>query len=117
MQPPRHRTGAQGAWLLKHGRYGRPKLHFFRLVGHDTQLAWRSSNGARRAVDLSCVGGVVRGQTTDVFRRNPQGAVAALSFSLLYCGADGSPRSLDLICPGADANELWYGGVKVCAPL
>lgn len=103
---------AQGAWLLKHGRYGKPKLHYFRLINHDSQLAWRSANGARRTVDLGRVRELRRGQQTEVFRRYPQHAVAELSFSLLYASHDGESRSLDLICPGEESFALWYSGLR-----
>lgn len=105
-------TLRKGAWLQKHGRLGKPKLHFFRVINHDTQLAWRSSNGITRTVDLARVSSTVRGQTTDVFKRNPNPEVKDFSFSLKYPGSDGSERSLDLICPGEEAFELWYGGLK-----
>lgn len=103
----------QGSWLLKYGRYGKPKLHYFRLINHDSQLAWRSANGSRRAVDLSRVRELRRGQCTEVFRRFPQHAVTDLSFSLIYTGTDGDARSLDLICPGEETFALWFAGVQV----
>lgn len=45
----------QGADLLKHGRAGRPKVHFFRLADADGQLAWRSSRGQLRCIRLCAV--------------------------------------------------------------
>lgn len=105
---------AQGSWLLKYGRYGKPKLHYFRLINHDSQLAWRSANGTRRTVDLPRVRELQRGQGTEVFKRYPQQAVTALSFSLMYAGPDNDTRSLDLICPGEDTFALWFAGLQVC---
>ena len=40
----------QGALLLKHGRHGKPKVHFFRVCGADTQLKWRSASGSVKQV-------------------------------------------------------------------
>ena len=48
-------TCGQGADLLKHGRAGRPKVHFFRLADADGQLAWRSSRGHLRCIRLAAV--------------------------------------------------------------
>ena len=45
----------QGTDLLKHGRLGKPKMHFFRLAEADTQLMWRSSNGKQRSISLASV--------------------------------------------------------------
>ena len=45
----------QGADLLKHGRLGKPKMHFFRLAEADTHLTWRSSNGKQRSIALATV--------------------------------------------------------------
>lgn len=82
------------------------------MINHDSQLAWRSANGARRTVDLGRVRELRRGQQTEVFRRYPQQAVAELSFSLLYASTDAESRSLDLICPGEESFTLWYSGLK-----
>lgn len=46
---------SQGADLLKHGRLGKPKMHFFRVVEADTHLMWRSSNGKQRSIPLASV--------------------------------------------------------------
>lgn len=40
----------QGALLLKHGRHGRPKVHFFRVTACDTLLRWRSAAGTLKQV-------------------------------------------------------------------
>ena len=45
----------QGADLLKHGRQGRPKMHFFRVAEQDSVLTWRSANGKQRSIPLSAV--------------------------------------------------------------
>ena len=42
----------QGEDLLKHGRHGRPKMHYFRLIDNDTRLSWRSAKGVLRSVSL-----------------------------------------------------------------
>lgn len=43
----------QGALLLKHGRHGKPKVHFFRLASCDTLLRWRGASGSVKQVLLS----------------------------------------------------------------
>ena len=54
----------QGTDLLKHGRLGKPKMHFFRLAEADTQLMWRSSNGKQRSIPLASVHQVSADLTT-----------------------------------------------------
>ena len=46
---------AQGADLMKHGRQGRPKIHYFRLADNDNLLTWRSAKGQLRSVPLKTV--------------------------------------------------------------
>ncbi len=45
----------QGTDLLKHGRLGKPKMHFFRLAEGDSVLTWRSANGKPRSIPLASV--------------------------------------------------------------
>lgn len=45
----------QGTDLLKHGRLGKPKMHFFRLAESDSLLTWRSANGKPRGIPLASV--------------------------------------------------------------
>eukprot|EP00884_Botryococcus_braunii_P011885 jgi/Botrbrau1/20698/Bobra.0058s0027.1 len=104
----------KGTELSKHGRHGRPKMHFFRICEADTQLSWRSAKGKLRFVQLASVKEVVPGQTTDTFRRQPLPQWAHLSFSLLYRSLeDGQPRTLDLICKSDTEYELWYNGLQL----
>jgi hypothetical protein len=42
----------QGALLLKHGRHGKPKVHFFRVSACDTLLKWRSASGSVKQVGV-----------------------------------------------------------------
>ena len=46
---------SQGAELLKHGRLGRPKVHYFRLAEGDAVLTWRSAHGKLRSIPLAAV--------------------------------------------------------------
>lgn len=45
-------TCAQGADMMKHGRQGKPKMHYFRVADNDMQLTWRSAKGSQRSVAL-----------------------------------------------------------------
>ncbi len=45
----------QGTDLMKHGRHGKPKVHYFRLAENDTHLTWRSAKGNQRGVVLTMV--------------------------------------------------------------
>ncbi|PRW61357.1 RCC1 BLIP-II [Chlorella sorokiniana] len=100
----------KGALLLKHGRHGKPKVHYFRVTACDTLLRWRSASGSLKQVKLRSVNEVAAGQATDVFRRHPLHEPAR-SFSLLYTDEDGSSRTLDLTCADEQQFELWYGGL------
>ena len=42
-RPPTHLLAClQGTTLLKYGRHGAPKIHYFRLSTDDTELQWES---------------------------------------------------------------------------
>ncbi|CAD7698884.1 unnamed protein product, partial [Ostreobium quekettii] len=105
----------KGTSLMKFGRYGAPKLHFFRLAADRHYLEWES-RGSRKRVNLLVVHRVLRGQFTPVFiknTRNGQVKVSPeLSFSLLY-RQRGEDRSLDLVCKDADEFGLWFNGIKL----
>lgn len=45
----------QGADLLKHGRHGKPKVHYFRLDQNDSRLTWTSAKNKIRSVNLHSV--------------------------------------------------------------
>ncbi|KAL4459113.1 hypothetical protein ABPG75_013978 [Micractinium tetrahymenae] len=104
----------KGALLLKHGRHGKPKVHFFRLAACDTLLRWRGASGSVKQVRLRNVAEVVAGQTTEVFRRCPL-RPSARCFSLRYRDEDGSSRTLDLTCADEQQYELWLMGLCVVA--
>ncbi|KAL4854190.1 PH [Chlorella vulgaris] len=104
----------KGALLLKHGRHGKPKVHFFRVGGCDTLLRWRSASGSVKQVRLRNVVEVVAGQTTEVFRRFPL-REGACSFSLRYRDEDGTSRTLDLTAADQQQLELWFTGLRVIA--
>ncbi|KAK9794046.1 hypothetical protein WJX73_005382 [Symbiochloris irregularis] len=104
----------KGEDLLKHGRHGRPKMHYFRLIDNDTRLSWRSAKGVLRSVPLRQVLQVVAGQKTETFKRYLFPQFESRSFSLLYAAADkdGPPRTLDLTAKSAQDFELWFGGLQ-----
>lgn len=104
----------KGALLLKHGRHGKPKVHFFRLSACDTLLRWRSASSSVKQVRLRNVTEVVGGQTTEVFRRCPL-RPSARCFSLRYRDDDGASRTLDLTCADEQQYELWLIGLRVVA--
>ncbi|BDA49523.1 probable E3 ubiquitin-protein ligase HERC2 at N-terminal half [Coccomyxa sp. Obi] len=103
----------KGTDLLKHGRLGRPKMHFFRLADADSLLTWRSANGKPRGIALSSVKQVIKGQATETFKRHPLPHMAHASFSLIYRDLDMSSRTLDLTCRTEQEFELWYWGIQV----
>ncbi|KAK9818108.1 hypothetical protein WJX72_007263 [[Myrmecia] bisecta] len=105
----------KGTDLMKHGRHGKPKVHYFRLSDNDTQLSWRSAaKGKLRSVALRTVKTVVHGQTTDIFKRYPYPHLVRLSFSLIYKHDkdDKEIRTLDLTCKNDQEFELWFFGIQ-----
>ena len=102
----------KGAFLLKHGRQGKPKAHFFRLAASDSELRWRSASGSIRSVALVAVCEVLPGQATEVFRRHPVREQAA-SFSLRYIDSSGASRTLDLTCRDKNQYNLWFPGLQL----
>ena len=40
---------------MKHGRHGKPKVHYFRLSHNDTMLSWKSAKNKQRGVLLKTV--------------------------------------------------------------
>ncbi|KAL4516181.1 hypothetical protein Ndes2526A_g03620 [Nannochloris sp. 'desiccata'] len=102
----------KGSFLLKHGRQGRPKAHFFRLANCDNELRWRSASGAVKSVLLASVRDFLPGQATEVFRRHPVREPAA-SFSLRYLDSSGAARTLDLTCRDSEQYLLWYPGLQI----
>eukprot|EP00887_Chlorella_sp_A99_P006935 scaffold2.g6935.t1 len=85
----------KGGLLLKHGRHGKPKVHYFRLAGGDTMLRWKSASGSVKSVRLRSVVEVVAGQQTE------------------YVDDEGAARTLDLTCPDQAQREVWFAGLKV----
>ena len=82
----------QGEDLLKHGRHGKPKMHYFRLVDQDARLSWRSAKGVIRTVPLRAVLHIKTGQQTDTFKKHLMPAVRGLSragFNFRHCRLGG----------------------------
>lgn len=50
--PPNPASCAQGGNLWKHGRQGKPKVHYFHLMDGDTRLTWMSKDSKSRSVRL-----------------------------------------------------------------
>ncbi|DBA89976.1 TPA: hypothetical protein ACH3X2_004351 [Trebouxia sp. C0005] len=103
----------KGTDLMKHGRHGKPKVHYFRLAENDTHLTWRSAKGNQRGVVLTMVKQVVSGQATEIFKRHPMPQFARLSFSLIYKEEkDNELRTLDLTCKNEQEFHLWFWGIQ-----
>lgn len=103
----------KGAFLLKHGRSGKPKVHFFRLSASGTELAWRRMSGGTAGVPLAAVHGISPGQATPTFKRHPV-RLGASCFSLLYKEpGTGEERSLDLTFEDSVVHSVWLAGLQV----
>ena len=100
----------KGAFLLKHGRQGRPIVHFFRLdpFSNGGDLCWRSSSGSIRSVPLSSVLDITPGQSTEAFRRHPVAKTHECSLSLRYHDVTGANRTLDLTCRDSEQFSIWF---------
>lgn len=69
----------QGTDLMKHGRHGKPKVHYFRLAENDTHLTWRSAKGNQRGVVLTMV------KQVSFVHAEQQSTASACSFRKLAC--------------------------------
>ncbi|KAG8660282.1 PH, RCC1 and FYVE domains-containing protein 1 isoform X1 [Manihot esculenta] len=96
----------KGAYLLKYGRRGKPKVCPFRLSNDESVLIWFSGKEEKH-LRLSHVSRIISGQRTPIFQRYPRPEKEYQSFSLIY-----NDRSLDLICKDKDEAEVWFSGLK-----
>ncbi|KAK3220837.1 hypothetical protein Dsin_014807 [Dipteronia sinensis] len=96
----------KGTYLLKYGRWGKPKFCPFRLSSDEKLLIWYSGKEEKQ-VKLSHISRIIPGQRTTIFQRYPQPKKECQSFSLIY-----SNRSLDLICKDRDEAELWFTALR-----
>lgn len=100
-------TLKKGMYLMKYGRWGKPKFCPFRLSNDEKSLIWYSDKEEKQ-LKLSHVSRIIPGQRTAVFRRCPQPDKEHQSFSLIY-----NSRSLDLICKDRDEADVWFTALKV----
>ncbi|XVF09098.1 hypothetical protein REPUB_Repub07fG0061900 [Reevesia pubescens] len=100
-------TLKKGMYLLKYGRWGKPKFCPFRLSNDEKSLIWFSDKEEKQ-LKLNHVSRIIPGQRTAIFQRCPQPDKEHQSFSLIY-----SDRSLDLICKDRDDAEVWFTALKV----
>ena len=61
----------QGGNLWKHGRQGKPKVHYFHLTDADACLTWMSKDTKNRSIRLREIENVRRSLITDQARANP----------------------------------------------
>ncbi|XVE54814.1 hypothetical protein DITRI_Ditri03aG0112800 [Diplodiscus trichospermus] len=100
-------TLKKGMYLLKYGRWGKPKFCPVRLSNDEKSLIWYSDKEEKQ-LKLSHVSRIIPGQRTAIFQRCPQPDKEHQSFSLIY-----NNRSLDLICKDRDEAEVWFTALKV----
>ncbi|XP_076939388.1 PH, RCC1 and FYVE domains-containing protein 1-like [Bidens hawaiensis] len=96
----------KGAYILKYGRRGKPKLCPFRLSADERTLIWFSGKEERQ-LQLSSVTSIIRGHRT----RKLQPERESHSFSLIYT-KNQAQCSLDLICRDKDQADSWFLGLK-----
>ncbi|XVF54289.1 hypothetical protein PTKIN_Ptkin05aG0168900 [Pterospermum kingtungense] len=100
-------TLKKGMYLMKYGRWGKPKFCPFRLSNDEKSLIWYSDKQEKQ-LKLSRVSRIIPGQRTAIFQRCPQPDKEHQSFSLIY-----NSRSLDLICKDRDEADVWFTALKV----
>ncbi|KAK9074860.1 hypothetical protein SSX86_003179 [Deinandra increscens subsp. villosa] len=98
----------KGAYILKYGRIGKPKLCPFRLSTDERTFIWFSGKEERR-LQLSSVTSINRGHQTVSRKLQPERACH--SFSLTYM-KNQAQCSLDLICKDKDQADSWFLGLK-----
>ncbi|KAI4307707.1 hypothetical protein L6164_030865 [Bauhinia variegata] len=98
----------KGAYLLKCGRRGKPKLCPFRLSPDEKILIWYSGQQEKH-LRLTAVTKIIQGQGNVRPQRQNQPEKECHSFSLIYSNGE---RSLDLICKDKAQAATWFVGLK-----
>ncbi|KAL8457412.1 hypothetical protein ACS0TY_035317 [Phlomoides rotata] len=96
----------KGTYLLKYGRWGKPKFCPFQLSNDETTLIWYAGK-EQKQLRLSQVSRIIPGQRTAIFQRYPRPEKEYQSFSLLY-----GKRSLDVVCKDKYEAETWFVALK-----
>ncbi|XP_011071628.1 uncharacterized protein LOC105157032 [Sesamum indicum] len=96
----------KGSYLLKYGRWGKPKFCPFRLSNDEKTLIWYVGE-EQKQLQLSQVSRIIPGQRTAVFQRYPQPEKEYQSFSLIY-----GKNSLDVICKDKYEAEIWFVALR-----
>ncbi|KAE9594430.1 hypothetical protein Lal_00001349 [Lupinus albus] len=98
----------KGAYLLKCGRRGKPKLCPFRLSPDERNLIWYSGQQEKH-LRLSAVTEIIQGQGNIRSNGHEDPGKDGHSFSLIYANGE---RSLDLICKDKAQVAIWSVGLK-----
>nr|GEV43395.1 PH, RCC1 and FYVE domains-containing protein 1 [Tanacetum cinerariifolium] len=96
----------KGAYILKYGPRGKPKLCPFRLSTDEKTLMWFSGKDEKH-LHLSSVTSIIRGHQT----RKVQPERESHSFSLIYM-TNQAQCSLDLMCKDKVQADSWFLGLK-----
>ncbi|KAL0285655.1 UNVERIFIED_CONTAM: PH, RCC1 and FYVE domains-containing protein 1 [Sesamum angustifolium] len=96
----------KGSYLLKYGRWGKPKFCPFRLSNDEKTLIWYVGE-EQKQLQLSQVSRIIPGQRTAIFQRYPQPEKEYQSFSLIY-----GKSSLDVICKDKYEAEIWFVALR-----
>ncbi|KAL0355677.1 UNVERIFIED_CONTAM: PH, RCC1 and FYVE domains-containing protein 1 [Sesamum radiatum] len=96
----------KGSYLLKYGRWGKPKFCPFRLSNDEKTLIWYVGE-EQKQLQLSQVSKIIPGQRTAIFQRYPQPEKEYQSFSLIY-----GKNSLDVICKDKYEAETWFVALR-----
>ncbi|KAL3639641.1 hypothetical protein CASFOL_017548 [Castilleja foliolosa] len=96
----------KGSYLLKYGRWGKPKFCPFHLSNDEKTLIWYSGK-YQKEIRLSQVSRIIPGQRTKRFQRYPQPEKEYQSFSLIY-----GKKSLDVICKDKCEAETWFVALR-----
>ncbi|OIV95703.1 hypothetical protein TanjilG_01497 [Lupinus angustifolius] len=98
----------KGAYLLKCGHRGKPKLCPFRLSPDERNLIWYSGQQEKH-LRLSAVTEIIQGQSNIRSHGHEEHGKDSHSFSLIHANGE---RSLDLICKDKAQVALWFVGLK-----
>ncbi|KAK2440451.1 Regulator of chromosome condensation (RCC1) family with FYVE zinc finger domain-containing protein [Trifolium repens] len=98
----------KGAYLLKCGSRGKPKLCPFRLSPDERNLIWCSGQQEKH-LRLSGVTKIVQGQGNIKSQRQNETEKECHSFSLIYANGE---HTLDLICKDKAQAATWFVGLK-----
>jgi len=101
----------RGTAMLKYGRRGFPHFRRFQISKDNSRFQWysRKKSLSNTSIQIKEIHEIAQGQTTDIFKKCKQMALAKASFSVIY---GGKRQSLDVVAKSPDEAKMWVTGLR-----